>query len=287
MRGIDYLASLPEVDPKRIGCVGNSGGGTLTAYITALDPRVAAAAICCYITTLPRRMGNRIQDDPSADPEQDIFGFVGEGIDHAGLLALCAPRPTLLGTAGSISSPSKGPANRSPRRSGCTRSPAPASGSTRAEAAEKHGLTLPLREAVYAWFDRWLAGREATGRRPRRSPVTPRPAEGIARLRRRPGQRDVPVAAAAAARPGGVPKAEEAAAQAAARTAPPRPDDSRTPASTEIAGEAGTGKTLVVCVNGNETPDWREERAFLDALTRAGHAVAVVDPRGVGRCGRT
>ena len=46
MRGIDYLASRPEVDPKRIGCVGNSGGGNLTAYITALDPRVSAAAIC-------------------------------------------------------------------------------------------------------------------------------------------------------------------------------------------------------------------------------------------------
>ena len=78
----------PRWTPSRIGCVGNSGGGTLTAYIAALDPRVAAAAICCYITTLPRRMGNRIQDDPAADPEQDIFGFVSEGIDHAGLLAL-------------------------------------------------------------------------------------------------------------------------------------------------------------------------------------------------------
>src|SRR4029434_10147169 len=56
MRAIDYLESLPEVDAKRIGCVGNSGGGTLTAYIAALDQRVAAAAIGCYITTLPRRM---------------------------------------------------------------------------------------------------------------------------------------------------------------------------------------------------------------------------------------
>src|SRR5262249_9233839 len=61
VRGLDYLASRPEVDPARLGCVGNSGGGTLTAYIAALDPRVTAAAIGCYITTLPRRMVNRIQ----------------------------------------------------------------------------------------------------------------------------------------------------------------------------------------------------------------------------------
>src|SRR4029077_3119277 len=88
-----------EVDPARIGCVGNSGGGTLTAYIGALDSRVSVAAICCYITTLRRRMGNRIQEDPTSDPEQDIFGFVSEQLDHAGLLALRAPRPTLLGAA--------------------------------------------------------------------------------------------------------------------------------------------------------------------------------------------
>src|SRR5204862_3516185 len=99
LRGLDYLASLAEVDAERLGCVGNSGGGTLTAYISALDPRVRVAVISCYITTLPRRMGNRIERDPDSDPEQDIFGFVGAGIDHAGLLALRVPRPTLLGTA--------------------------------------------------------------------------------------------------------------------------------------------------------------------------------------------
>ena len=99
IRGLDYLTSRPEVDPKRIGCVGNSGGGTLTAYIAALDPRVSVAAIGCFITTLRLRMGSRIQQDPDADPEQDLFGFLSEGIDHAGLLAMIAPRPTLLATA--------------------------------------------------------------------------------------------------------------------------------------------------------------------------------------------
>jgi dienelactone hydrolase len=99
MRGLDYLISLPEVDASKIGCVGNSGGGTLTAYIAALDPRVSVAAIGCYITTLRRRMGNRIQQDPDADPEQDIFGFVSEGIDHVGLNLSTKPSDSMRSPA--------------------------------------------------------------------------------------------------------------------------------------------------------------------------------------------
>jgi cephalosporin-C deacetylase-like acetyl esterase len=54
IRSLDYLASRPEVDAKRLGCTGNSGGGTLTAYLMALDDRISAAAPSCYITSLER-----------------------------------------------------------------------------------------------------------------------------------------------------------------------------------------------------------------------------------------
>ena len=47
MRALDYLQSRPEIDPKRIGCTGNSGGGTLTSYLMALDERILCAAPSC------------------------------------------------------------------------------------------------------------------------------------------------------------------------------------------------------------------------------------------------
>ena len=39
MRAIDYLQSRPDIRADKIGCTGNSGGGTLTAYLMALDER--------------------------------------------------------------------------------------------------------------------------------------------------------------------------------------------------------------------------------------------------------
>ena len=51
VRSFDYLESRPEVDPKRICITGNSGGGNMSAFMSAVDDRAFAIAPSCYITT--------------------------------------------------------------------------------------------------------------------------------------------------------------------------------------------------------------------------------------------
>ena len=50
-RGIDYLATRDDVNMKRIGVMGNSGGGTISLFSAALLPRIAWAMPSCYFCT--------------------------------------------------------------------------------------------------------------------------------------------------------------------------------------------------------------------------------------------
>lgn len=92
MRAIDYLQSRPEVDPKRIGCTGNSGGGTQTSYLMSLDERIVAAAPSCYITGFERLLDTI----GPQDAEQNIYGQLEFGMDHADYLMMRAPTPILI-----------------------------------------------------------------------------------------------------------------------------------------------------------------------------------------------
>ena len=92
MRAIDYISSRAEVDGKRIGFTGCSGGGTLTSYVMALDDRVTCAAPACYLTTF-RRL---IETIGPQDAEQNVYGQIEFGLDQPDYVLLRAPKPTLI-----------------------------------------------------------------------------------------------------------------------------------------------------------------------------------------------
>lgn len=92
IRGIDYLLTRKEVDPDRIGMTGLSGGGTSTAFTAAIDDRIRAAAPTCFITNYKYLFKSR----GPQDAEQNLYHFISEGLDHADLIELRAPKPTLI-----------------------------------------------------------------------------------------------------------------------------------------------------------------------------------------------
>jgi dienelactone hydrolase len=51
MRALDWVATRPELDPKRVACMGISGGGTVTLFASALDTRIRAALVSGYLNT--------------------------------------------------------------------------------------------------------------------------------------------------------------------------------------------------------------------------------------------
>jgi cephalosporin-C deacetylase-like acetyl esterase len=90
MRAIDYLIARKDIDGGRIGAFGCSGGGTVTAYLTALDARVKAAATACYITAFQDLLA---APTGVQEAEQTIPGFIADGFDFADWVELAAPRP--------------------------------------------------------------------------------------------------------------------------------------------------------------------------------------------------
>lgn len=51
IRSMDWIETRPELDAKRVGCMGISGGGTCTVFAAALEPRIKVAMVSGYLNT--------------------------------------------------------------------------------------------------------------------------------------------------------------------------------------------------------------------------------------------
>jgi dienelactone hydrolase len=91
-RGLDYLAALPEADPNRLGVTGLSGGGWQTIVLSALDPRVKVAVEVAGFGSLQSNITHPVDTDEIEENPTDFT----DGEDYPDLVAMRAPRPTLL-----------------------------------------------------------------------------------------------------------------------------------------------------------------------------------------------
>ena len=150
-RSLDYLLTRPEVDPTRVGAAGCSGGGALTTFIGALDPRLKAVIPACFPNSFRLLFTG---DDPHS--EMTIPRHIAAGLDTADWVELSAPTPWLIqATEQDYFTPPGAKmmyeeARRFYRLYGAEDridffvGPGP------------HGTPLVSREAVYRWLIRWL-----------------------------------------------------------------------------------------------------------------------------------
>ncbi len=88
MRAVDVLESLPEVDSRRIGITGASGGGTQTFLLAAVDPRIQVA--------IPVNMVSATFQGDDACEMSPSLRIDSNNVEIA---AMMAPRPMLLVSA--------------------------------------------------------------------------------------------------------------------------------------------------------------------------------------------
>jgi dienelactone hydrolase len=93
IRTLDYLASRPEVDKHRLGCVGLSVGGYRSYLLAALDARIKAAVDVGWMTSMPAQIKQHVIYTIGFS-----FHLIGlyRQLDFPDLAALIAPRALLV-----------------------------------------------------------------------------------------------------------------------------------------------------------------------------------------------
>ena len=156
VRALDYLESRPEFDASRFGIAGQSGGGMVTLQFACFDDRIRAAFVSCAVASFRSKTEALLM----ADPEQILYGTLGNGIDHPELLAAFAPKPLLIGAALRDYVPIEGTrATHAELQAVYAKLGAPGN-LHMAETDATHGLNRELRESAAAFFLRTLLGQD-------------------------------------------------------------------------------------------------------------------------------
>ena len=146
IRSVDFLQSLPDVDPDRIGCTGASGGGTQTFLLTAVDDRVKVSA---PVNMISHYMQGGCICENQANLRLDT--------NNMEIGALMAPRPLLMVSA-SGDWTRETPRVEFPAVQSVYRLLGAGHKAQTMQSMADHNYNRESREAVYAWFGRWLLG---------------------------------------------------------------------------------------------------------------------------------
>ncbi|MBO0858606.1 MAG: acetylxylan esterase, partial [Chloracidobacterium sp.] len=150
IRSVDFLLTLPEVDPERVACTGESGGGTQTFLLTAVDERVKLSAPVNMVSFLMQG-GDVCENAPNLRIDTN----------NVEIASLTAPRPMML-----VSATGDWTKNMMTSEYPAIRGVYKLFGAedklTAIQMDAPHNYNQPSREAVYGWFAHWFLGRAET-----------------------------------------------------------------------------------------------------------------------------
>jgi cephalosporin-C deacetylase-like acetyl esterase len=175
MRALDYLETRKEVDRKRLGVTGRSGGGATSWWLAAADDRPQCIIPVAGIADLEAHVVAGVSDRLKKgviNGHCDCMYFVNTyRWDFPMVAALCAPRPLLLGNS---DADDIFPVPGYRRLADKVRRAYDLYGAgdrfALLETKGPHKDTPELRQGAFRWMNRWLKGRE--GDTP--DPVRPR-----------------------------------------------------------------------------------------------------------------
>lgn len=165
MRGLDYLESRADMDCKRVGVTGASGGGTGTLYAFAVDERIRCAVPVCYATSMEVNPHNGCLCN-------HVPGIMQLG-DRSDVLALRAPAPVMLiGATEDGEFPEQGHVRTYEKLKAIYKAQRQES-NVRLEIVESgHDYCRRMREAMVAFFRQHLLGEKVRTFVPEKRPLT-------------------------------------------------------------------------------------------------------------------
>ncbi|HIC88812.1 MAG TPA: acetyl xylan esterase, partial [Anaerolineae bacterium] len=176
IRALDFITSLPDVDTTLIGCTGASGGGTQTFMVTAVDKRIKVAAPVNMLSA--SFQGGCLCENAPGLRLQTFNVEIG---------ALAAPRPLLM-VSTTQDWTKNTPTVEYPMMKTIYKLYKAEDKLKYVQLDYPHNYNRDSREAVYAWFARWLLGDEDESKY-REQPLTVEPPEKMLNF---PGKQQPP-----------------------------------------------------------------------------------------------
>jgi len=156
IRAVDFITSLPDVDPKRLGCTGASGGATQTYYLACMDERIRVAVPVCMMSA-HYQGGCACEEGPLLHLND---------LTTVDVVAALAPRPVLLPSV-TQDWTNQNPEYEVPAVRAIYALYGAADRVANVHFDAPHNYNKRTREHMYAWFLRWLANDRTVGRRVR------------------------------------------------------------------------------------------------------------------------